>query len=207
MKTLSLLALGAVGLAAALVALPVVQAQGRVLAIGADAPLTDVALRNVDNRQLTVQQVRGERGTLVVFTCNHCPYAQQWEARLTAIGNEFRSRGIGVIAVNPNDPNRIEEDGFDEMVRRHRAAGMQFPYVVDPGSRLAAAYGATKTPEVYLFDRAMHLVYHGAIDDSVRGPGEAHYLRDALRALLAGRPVNPATTRSVGCGIRFPSGG
>jgi peroxiredoxin len=175
------------------------------LAIGASAPSQNVRMRNVDGNQLTIGGVRGERGTLVVFTCNHCPYARAWEARLTELGNRFRQRGIGVIAINSNDPSEHEEDGFEEMQARARTLGMQFPYVVDATSGVARAFGATRTPEVFLFNAEMRLVYHGAIDDNAYEPDEvqARYLEDALTALTEGRAIATPTTRSVGCTIKF----
>ena len=127
----------------------------------------------------------------MVFTCNHCPWARAWESRLTALGNTYRGRGIGVIAVNPNDPTEYPDDGYEEMQRRARTLGMQFPYVVDATSDVARSFGATRTPEVFLFDSGRHLVYHGAIDDNSDDASavQHHYLRDALEALLGRRAI------------------
>jgi peroxiredoxin len=162
-------------------------------------------MRNVDGQTKTIASVAGERGTLVIFTCNHCPWAQAWESRIVALGNEYRRRGIGVIAINPNDPSVHEEDSFEEMRRRARAAGMRFPYVVDSTSNVARAFGATKTPEAFLFDRRGRLVYHGAIDDNAHEPDdvEHRFLRDALAAVVAGEDVPRAETRAMGCSIKF----
>jgi peroxiredoxin len=181
------------------------QARSEPLAIGARAPSTNVRMRNVDGTEVTIGGVRGERGTLVVFTCNHCPYAKAWEGRLTVLGNRFRGRGIGVVAVNSNDPSEHEEDGFEQMQARARTLGIQFPYVVDATSNVARAYGATRTPEVFLFDSELRLVYRGAIDDNAYEADEvqARYLEDALTSLVEGRPIATPTTRSVGCTIKF----
>ena len=175
------------------------------LAIGATAPMRTTRMRGVDDRSVSIADVAGPQGTLVVFTCNHCPWAQAWEARLTALGNQYRARGIGVIAINSNDPAQHAEDGFEEMQRRARAAGMQFPYVVDATSGVARAFGATRTPEVFLFDRRGHLAYHGAIDDNAHEPDQVqqHSLRDALAAVVAGRAPATPETRSVGCTIKL----
>lgn len=176
-----------------------------VLALGAQAPMRTHRMRNVDDRRVSIQSAAGERGTLVVFTCNHCPWAQAWEARVTEIGNTYLDRGVGVIAINPNDPEEYPEDGFEEMQRRHRAAGMRFPYVVDETSNVARRFGATRTPEVFLFDARGRLVYHGAVDDNAHQPDQVQrrHLRDALEAMLGGRAIANAETRSIGCSIKF----
>ena len=175
------------------------------LAIGAEAPMRTHRMRGVDGQRTSIASVAGEHGTLVIFTCTHCPWAQAWEGRLTAIGNRYRGRGVGVVAINPNDPEEFAEDGYEEMQRRARAAGMQFPYVVDETSNVARRFGATRTPEVFLFDGRGRLVYHGAIDDDAHEPDQVqhHYLRDALDSVIAGRAVADAQTRSIGCTIKF----
>ncbi len=175
------------------------------LAHGAEAPMRTTEMRGVDGQRASIASVAGPHGTLVIFTCNHCPWAQAWEARITSLGNTYRGRGVGVIAINSNDPEEFPTDGYEEMQRRARAAGMQFPYVVDETSGVARAFGATRTPEVFLFDRGGHLVYHGAIDDDAHQPDQVqhHYLRDALEAVIAGRPIAEGETRFLGCTIKF----
>jgi hypothetical protein len=175
------------------------------LAPGQMATIRTVAMQSAEGPRVTIDQAIGTRGTLVVFTCNHCPWARAWEARITEIGNRVATQGIGVIAINANDPGRHEEDGLAGTQARARAAGMRFPYAIDETSNVARAFGATKTPEAFLFDATGALVYHGAIDDNAHEPGsvQQHYLRDAVNALIAGRPIPNAETRSVGCGIKF----
>ena len=198
------------------------------LTIGAPMPLLSLHTPMLDVRgePTTIGSVRGEHGTLVVFTTNHCPWSQAWEGRITALGNDFVGQGVGVIAVNSNDPDGFTKAGFEqmqprmaeagmgakfspdtygEMQRRALDAGMNFPYVVDETSDVARTFGATKTPEVYLFDRDQRLVYHGAVDDNAFEPDqvEEHYLREALSAVVAGRPVAHPEARSVGCRIAF----
>ena len=174
------------------------------IAIGATAPMTDQGMRNVDGEVTSIGGVAGEHGTLVVFTCNHCPWAKKWEERLTALGNTYRERGVGVIAINPNDPAVFAEDDYATMQERAQALGMQFPYVVDDTSDVARAFGANKTPEVYLLDSEQHLVYHGAIDDSADADGvQVQFLRDALEAVIAGGAIEQAETRAIGCSIKY----
>jgi hypothetical protein len=181
------------------------QGPGPVLAIGAAAPSADVQMLGVDGQRTSIAGAAGPRGTLVIFTCNHCPWAQAWEARIVEVGNTYRERGIGVIAINPNDPAEHADDGYPDMQRRAQAAGMRFPYVVDATSDVARAFGATRTPEVFLFDAQRRLVYRGAVDDNAHEPASVRqrYLRDALEALLASRPIARATTASMGCTIKW----
>jgi peroxiredoxin len=180
---------------------------GQVLALtlGAAPPSSAVKMKCVDGRELSLTDAKGAKGLLVVFTCNHCPYVKAWETRIASLGNEFAARGVGVIAVNPNDPAQYPEDGFEPMQQRARERGFAFPYVVDATSGVARAFGATRTPEAFLFDATGRLVYHGTIDDN--GEDEAKvtkpYLRDALEAVAAGKAPAVAETKSIGCSIKF----
>ncbi|MEM9865360.1 MAG: thioredoxin family protein [Myxococcota bacterium] len=178
--------------------------EGEGLQLGGSAPMADTAMRSVDDSRHSIGSVAGEKGTLVVFTCNHCPYAVAWQDRLVALAHEYMAQGIGVIAINSNDPNEYAIDSFEGMQARASELSMRFPYVVDETSDIARAFGAEKTPEAYLFDAEGHLVYHGAIDDS-QDPAtvQTHYLRDALAAVVAGNDVNESETRAVGCSIKF----
>jgi len=175
------------------------------LAPGDAMPAREVKMKNVDGRELTLASAAGAKGTLVIFTCNACPFVKAWQARIAAIGNEAVGQGVGVIAINSNDPKVVALDGYEEMQQRARELGLRFPYVVDATSEVARAFGATRTPEAFLFDADGKLVYHGAIDDNSQDAAavEAHYLRDALAALIAGRPVALADTKALGCTIKF----
>ena len=196
----SLPAAATLALALALAASP-----ARALAPGDSLPQGDVAMKNVDGRSLTLAAARGPKGTLVLFTCNHCPWVKAWEGRIARLGNDARRHGVGVIAVNANDPEAYAEDSFDNMRKRAKERGFAFPYVVDATSDVARGFGATHTPEAFLFDAAGRLVYHGTIDDNAQQPDrvKARYLQDAVDALLAGRPVPLAETKSLGCSIKF----
>ena len=175
------------------------------LQLGGALPLTDVKMKNVDGRQVSLAEIKGAKGTLVVFTCNHCPWAKAWETRIVELGNTYGRKGIGVIAINANDPREHKDDGFDEMVVRARARGYRFPYVVDSGSQLAKAFDATRTPEAFVFDAQGTLVYHGTIDDNADDPAAVKqpYLRDALEAVVGGKNVTAKETKALGCGIKF----
>lgn len=175
------------------------------LALGSKAPMADVKMKSVDGRELTIADAKGEKGTLVIFTCNHCPYVKAWDTRIAALGNEFAKKGVGVVSINSNDPSVQAEDGYAEMQERAKKLGLKFPYVVDATSDVARAFGATRTPEIFLFDAKGALVYHGAVDDNSRDAEkvEKRWLRDALEALAAGKPVPVAQTKAFGCTIKF----
>lgn len=176
----------------------------RALAIGDPIPLPDVKMANVDGRDVAIRDVVGTKGTLVIFSCNHCPYVKAWESRLVALGNDARKEGIGVIAINSNDPTVYPGDSFEAMKDRARAKAYAFPYVADAGaSELGRAFGATHTPEAFLFDTAGTLVYHGAIDDNAEDAAgvSQHFLRDALIAVESGVKPAIAETKAIGCSI------
>lgn len=175
------------------------------LALGSAAPMTDVAMKNVDGRETTIAKAAGKKGTLVLFICNHCPWVKMWEPRIAQLGNAALKQGVGVIAVNGNDPAPYPEDEYDVMVTRAKQVGYRFPYVVDATSDVARAFGATKTPEAFLFDASGKLVYHGAIDDNAKEPKKvkSRWLADAVAAVAAGKPVPVAQSKALGCTIKF----
>ncbi|MBZ5590252.1 MAG: thioredoxin family protein [Acidobacteriia bacterium] len=178
------------------------------LQIGDTIPAAELKMKNVDGRDLAVKDVAGPKGTLVIFSCNHCPYVKAWETRLVALGNDAGKLGVGVIAINPNDPSAIPEDGFDQMKERAKARGYAFPYVVDAGaSQMARAFGATHTPEAFLFDPRGVLVYHGAIDDNVEDPSKVtrSYLRDAVDAVVSRSRPAVAQSKAIGCSLKLKS--
>jgi hypothetical protein len=163
-------------------ATPETKPAAAALALGASAPMADAKMKNVDGKELSIADVKGGKGTLVVFTCNHCPWAQRWESRIVELGNRYGKQGIGV-----------------------KARGYAFPYVMDVTSDVARAFGATRTPEIFLFDASGMLVYKGAVDDNAREPEKvtARYLEDALAAVLAGKKIALAETKAFGCSIKF----
>jgi hypothetical protein len=175
------------------------------LAPGAKLPMGGVAMKNVDGRDVTLAGARGKKGTLVLFICNHCPWVKMWQPRIAEIGNAALGQGIGVVAVNGNDPDAYPEDAFEVMVERAKEVGYRFPYVVDATSDVARAFGATKTPEAFLFDAKGRLVYHGAIDDNARDAKAvtSRWLADAVAAVAAGKPVATAESKALGCSIKL----
>ena len=175
------------------------------LALGAAAPLRDVAMKGVNGKQISIADAAGKKGTLVLFICNHCPWVKAWQTRIAGIGNQALGRGVGVIAINPNDPAAFPEDDFGEMKARAKKLDFHFPYVMDTTSDVARAFAATRTPEAYLFDAEGKLVYHGAVDDNAHDEKsvEHPWLRQAVEALAEAKPVPVAETKALGCGIRL----
>jgi peroxiredoxin len=168
-------------------------------------PKADVKMENIDGRTLSIDDVKGEKGTLVMFSCNTCPWVVAWEDRIAAIGNAYAKKGIGVIVINSNDAGTSSPDGLEAMKLRAKQEGFEFPYVVDATSDVARAFEATKTPEAFLFDATGKLVYHGAIDDNAQKPDQVEetYLKNALEAVIAGKAVTVAETKALGCTIKF----
>ncbi len=165
--------------------------------------LIPFALRDADGRVRSTDDYRAARVLGVIFTCLHCPYALAWEDRLIQVQREYGPRGVQLLLVNPTDPRRHPEDSEENMRRRVRQRGYPFPFLANPGQEVARRYGATRTPEVFLFDDSRILRYHGAVDDSPEDPSAVRrpYLREALDALLAGNAPPDAETPVVGCRI------
>lgn len=189
-------------LAAVLAVAPAARAE---LALGDKAPMTDAKMKNVDGKDVTIASVAGKKGTLVLFTCNACPWVKMWESRAAEIGNAAVAAGLGVIAINSNDPSMNAEDGYAEMQKRAKKLGLKHPYVVDATSDVARAFGATRTPEAFVFDAEGKLVYHGTVDDNARDAAavETPWLRDAVNAVAAGNEIKTAETKAMGCTIKF----
>ena len=189
---------------ALLVGALILPVQSLALSIGDAIPAKIDQLKDVDGRDIKIADVSGAKGTLVIFTCNHCPYVKAWEDRMVALANQYSEKGIGVVAINPNDPKVFPEDGYEQMQQRSKEKGYKFPYAVDETSGIAKAFGASKTPEAFLFDASGKLAYHGAIDDNSENASavKEHYLADALAAVEAGKPVAKSETKALGCGIK-----
>jgi len=175
------------------------------LAIGEVAPLRDARMKSVDGREITIADVAGKKGTLVVFTCNHCPWVKMWQKRIARIGNAAVGRGVGVVAINSNDPAAFPEDDLEDMKARAKELGLRFPYAMDETSDVARAFGATRTPEAYLFDAQGRLVYHGTVDDNARDERAVKqpWLKQAVEAVAGGRTVPTAETKALGCSIKL----
>jgi peroxiredoxin len=170
--------------------------------IGSQAP--HFQLPGVDGHDHSLEEY-GDAGFLaIVQSCNHCPYVQAWEDRLSAVARDYSHQGVRVVAVNSNDVERYPEDSFEEMKRRAAERDFAFDYLFDEDQSLAHALGSERTPEVFLFDEERRLRYHGAIDDSQDETRvNESYLREALDALLTGGDPAVTETTAVGCTVKW----
>lgn len=172
------------------------------LAIGAKAPA--FSLIGTDDKMHALNDVEGAKGTLVIFTCNHCPYAKAYEDRIVALANEYQPKGIGVAAISCNDADAYAEDSFAEMKTRAKDKKFSFPYLYDESQAVALQYGPMVTPHIFLFDSTMTLVYRGRVDNSAKEKEvEERDLNDALMALITGKKIDVAETTAFGCSIKW----
>ena len=185
--------------------LPAEEASDR-LEIGAKAPLTDVEVTDVSGEVLTLDEVAKENGLLVNFSCNTCPWVEAWEDRYNPIAKLAKENDIGVIALNPNAAIRDGGESMEDMQARAKSSNYEFYYALDEQARLAEAFGATRTPDIFLFNSDMELVYTGAIDDNAKSKEkvEKPFLKNAIKNMVAGKEIDPKTTKALGCTIKWP---
>ncbi len=172
------------------------------LAIGSKAP--NFKLIGTDDKLHALSDVQGTKGTMIVFTCNHCPFAIKYQDRIIALTEKYTKQGIGVAAISCNDAEGFAEDSFANMKVRTKEKAYNFPYLYDESQAVAMEYGPMVTPHVFLFDSTMKLVYRGRIDDSAKEDEvKQRELADALDALIAGKPIPVAETTAFGCSIKW----
>jgi peroxiredoxin len=165
-----------------------------VKAPGFELPDTNGALHSPD----------GAAATVVVFTCNHCPYALAWHERIMDAARDYAERGVQFLAINSNDPERYPRDSYEAMKQRVAAEQWPLPYLHDASQDVARAYGAQTTPDVFVFDGERRLRYRGAPDSDYDDPSQnAAWLRGAIDDVLAGRDPSPAQTKPIGCSIKW----
>ena len=167
----------------------------------------DFSLKNVDGTMVSLSDFDNAKGFLVIFTCNTCPYAQAYEDRIIALDAKYKSKGVPVIAINPNNPSAKPGDSFAKMKERAAEKGFTFPYLLDEGQNVYPQYGATRTPHVFLLEKTVsgnRVKYIGAIDDNYQDASQVDetFVENAVDAMLAGNEINPKTTKAIGCGIK-----
>lgn len=176
-----------------------------MLPLGTPAP--DFALPEpLSGQTQSCDALRGERGLLVMFICNHCPYVKHVRDELIRIGADARERGIGVVAISANDADHYPEDAPDKMAAEAQQYGYPFPYLHDESQEVARAYQAACTPDFFLFDSALKLHYRGRLDAATPGnqePNDGRDLRAAIDALLGGRAAPEPQVPSMGCNIKW----
>jgi AhpC/TSA family protein len=177
---------------------------GDPLPIGSTLPKADVKMKSIGGEQVSFNDAKQKNGLLVMFTCNTCPVVKKYQTRINEVCKYALGKYVGVILLNPNEAYRGNGDSYDDMKTYARESGFDWNYVIDNNSTMANEFGATRTPESFLFNADGKLVYHGAIDDNQNG-GDAvtrKHLKSAIDELLAGKDVSVKTTRSVGCSIK-----
>lgn len=195
MKNLLLMAIASIGLLSFTVV---------VLPIGSSMPKGDVKMKDISGKEVTLNEAKKANGLLVMFSCNTCPYVIKNQQRTKEIAAYLQNNNIGVILVNSNEAQRENEDSFEAMKQYAIQQGYQWYYTIDKNSELADAFGASKTPECFLFNKEGKLIYHGAIDDSPANESSIsrQHLKEAVDEMLSSKEVSVTTSRSVGCAIK-----
>jgi peroxiredoxin len=176
-----------------------------MVALGTSAPrfkLPDV----VSGKETSLHNARGSAGTVIMFICNHCPYVKHINTELVRLANEYQSRGISFVAISSNDAEKYSEDGPEKMKAVALELGYPFPYLYDESQEVARAYDAACTPDFFVYDKNLKLVYRGQFDDSRPSNHisvSGYDLRRAMDAVLEGKPVHADQKASIGCNIKW----
>lgn len=175
--------------------------------LGTPAPV--FSLPDTEGHYVSLGDFNEARGLLVMFICNHCPYVKLIRQELAAVGREYSPKGIALVAISANDAGKYPADSPENMAEEARSAGYTFPYLYDETQEVAHAYGAACTPDFFLYDQSLKLVYRGQFDgarpDNGR-PVTGRDLRTALDCLLKGTPIATNQQPSIGCNIKWKPG-
>ena len=180
-------------------------------AIGEKAPMITAPMMGIDGNANTLLDLKGDKGLLVIFSCNTCPFVvgngsktEGWEGRYNGLAELAESLDIGMVLVNSNEAKREGDDSLAAMKERAKEAGYTMPYVVDEGSKFANACGARTTPHVYLYNSKLELAYRGSIDDNVNRSEEVkeRYLHMAMQRMAEGKKIKTTETKAIGCSIK-----
>ena len=174
------------------------------LPIGSAIPRSDIKMKAISGKEISFKDVMNKNGLLVMFSCNTCPVVHKYESRTVELCKKALENNIGVVLLNSNEANRGNGDSFDNMKEYAAKLGYSWNYVVDDNSAMADAFGANRTPEIFLFDKSGKLAYHGAIDDNSSSPDDVtrRHAAIAIDEQVGGREVSTKETKSVGCGIK-----
>ena len=165
-------------------------------------------LKNIDGNEVSLSDYDDGKGVIVVFTCNHCPYAKLYEDRIIDLHKTYSAQGYPVVAINPNDPDKVPEDSYENMKKRAKKKGYPFVYLFDDTQQVAKAFGATRTPHVFLLEKTKvqyKVAYIGAIDNNPQSAESADkfYVTDAINSLSSNQSVKVTKTKAVGCTIKW----
>ncbi|MGC6524479.1 MAG: thioredoxin family protein [Flavobacteriaceae bacterium] len=176
-----------------------------MLPLGTPAPSFDL-LDTISNKTISIENLRGENGTLIAFICNHCPFVIHINDRMIKLANTYQQKGIGFVAISSNDVENYPQDGPLEMKLQAQKLNYPFPYLYDETQSVAKAFDAACTPDFYLFDEKLSLVYRGQMDDSRPGndiPNDGVDLENAINCLLNNTPIDKIQKPSIGCNIKW----
>jgi hypothetical protein len=185
------------------------------LNIGDAFPNAEHSMMDVSGQQMSLEKIAGDNGLLVIFTSNQCPFvvgsdgSEGWDGRYAGLYELAKRSNIGMALINSNHANRAKGESLEDMQRRHKERNFGSYYLLDENNVMADVFAARTTPHVFLFDKEKKLVYKGAIDDSVASAKDVkeHWLKNAMANMVAGKPIEPATTRNIGCSIKRVSHG
>lgn len=178
--------------------------KAKELQIGDKATGQNIKLEDTNGKKFTIADLKKEKGLLVIFSCNTCPFVVAWEDRYNELYHEAAKNGIASVLVNSNEAKRSNDDSMEAMKKHAAQMAYKMPYALDKNNQLADAFGARTTPHVFLFDQNMTLVYKGAIDDNYESKDKVKktYLLDAINELSAGNEIENHTTKAMGCSIK-----
>lgn len=165
-------------------------------------------VKSTDNRSISLADYRSQKGLIVVFSSNHCPFSHVYEERIQALNQQFAAQGYPVLAIMPNDPGVYEEDSFVNMQRRAKEQNYSYPYAIDETQQTTRRFGASRTPQAFVLKQnsgQFIVEYMGAIDDNPQDCDSVKrkYLEEAVASLLAGRPVATPITKAIGCAVKL----
>jgi peroxiredoxin len=183
-----------------------------LLSMGATAPsgyivgdkATNFSLKNIDGTMVSLTDYKNVKGFIVVFTCNHCPYAQIYEQRIIDLHKKYEPKGFPVVAINPNSPIIVPDDSYEEMQKRAAEKKYPFKYLYDEEQTIFPQYGATRTPHVFVLDSNLIVRYIGAIDDNPESERSIknYWVRNAIDSMLRGEKPKTDFTRAIGCPVK-----
>ena len=176
-----------------------------MIPLGTKAP-DFTLLDTVSDKKLSLDDIRGKEGTLIMFICNHCPYVKHYNEELVNLASEYQAKGVQFVAISSNDVINYPDDSPEKMKETAKDVGYDFPYLYDETQEVAKAYQAECTPDFYLFDKDLKCVYRGQLDDSTPKNGKeitGKDMREALEKMLAGEPISEQQQPSIGCNIKW----
>jgi peroxiredoxin len=170
--------------------------------------VSDISLKNVNGKMVSFSQFKEAKGFIVVFSCNTCPVVKKYQDRIIGLNSQFSDKGYPVVAINSNDKSVSPGDSYEDMKKYATSNGLKFEYLYDESQDVAKRWGATNTPHVYVLTKdgdKLKVAYVGAIDNNADDPGSADkkYVVDAVNALLNNEKVPVASTKAIGCGIKW----